>query len=408
MRIGILSEARAVRGPERSRGRMYSMKINILGTATTKFGELWDISPRELAREAMSGALRASGLRPSQIDALFVGNMLSGILGNQTNLASLIVEELGAQVPAFRIEGACASGGLALHNAINSLNAGKYKTVLVLGLEKMTDHSQDEITSALSAAGSDEERMSGLTFPGIYALMAKAYMQAYNVSEETLAAVSVKNHYHGSFNPKAQFQSIITVGDVMRSPKVADPLKLLDCSPVSDGASAVVITSDILIKSKNPVTIIASEVATDTLGLYTRKSFTSLSAVVTACQKAYQAAKIKPTDIDVAEIHDCFSISEAIAVEDLGFSKKGEGAKDIADGKTTLFKGKIICNPSGGLKACGHPVGATGIKQIVEITEQLRGTAGRRQVKGAKIGLTHNVGGSGAVAAIHILKGSAI
>jgi acetyl-CoA C-acetyltransferase len=381
------------------------MKINILGTATTKFGELWDVSPRELAREAMTDALKASGLKPSQIDALFVGNMLSGILGNQTNLASLIVEELGVQVPAFRIEGACASGGLALHNAINSLNAGKYKTVLVLGLEKMTDHSQDEITSALSAAGSDEERMAGATFPGIYALMAQAYMQEYNVDEETLAAVSVKNHYHGSFNPKAQFQSLITVADVMKSPKVADPLKLLDCSPVSDGASAVVITSDISLKAKKPVSIIASEVATDTLALYNRKSFTSLSAVVNASQKAYWATGLKPTDIDVAEIHDCFSISEAIAVEDLGFSKKGEGAKDIAQEKMTLFKGKIICNPSGGLKACGHPVGATGIKQIVEITEQLRGTAGKRQVKGAKIGLTHNVGGSGAVAAIHILKG---
>jgi acetyl-CoA C-acetyltransferase len=382
------------------------MKINILGTATTKFGELWDVSPRELAREVMSDALRASGLKPSQIDALFVGNMLSGILGNQTNLASLIVEELGAQVPAFRIEGACASGGLALHNAINSLNGGKYKTVLVMGLEKMTDHSQDEITSALSAAGSDEERMAGATFPGIYALMAQAYMQEYNVDEETLAAVSVKNHYHGSFNPKAQFQSLITVADVMKSPKVADPLKLLDCSPVSDGASAVVITSDISLKAKKPVSIIASEVATDTLALYNRKSFTSLSAVVNASQKAYWATGLKPTDIDVAEIHDCFSISEAIAVEDLGFSKKGEGARDIAKGKMTLFKGDVICNPSGGLKACGHPVGATGIKQIVEITEQLRGTAGKRQVAGAKIGLTHNVGGSGAVAAIHILKGN--
>ncbi len=381
------------------------MKINILGTATTKFGELWDVSPRELAREAMADALKASGLKPSQVDALFVGNMLSGILGNQTNLASLIVEELGVQVPAFRIEGACASGGLALHNAINSLNAGKYKTVLVMGLEKMTDHSQDEITSALSAAGSDEERMAGATFPGIYALMAQAYMQEYNVDEETLAAVSVKNHYHGSFNPKAQFQSLITVADVMKSPKIADPLKLLDCSPVSDGASAVVITSDISLKAKKPVSIIASEVATDTLALYNRKSFTSLSAVVNASQKAYLATGLKPTDIDVAEIHDCFSISEAIAVEDLGFSKKGEGARDIAKGKMTLFKGEIICNPSGGLKACGHPVGATGIKQIVEITEQLRGTAGKRQVKGAKIGLTHNVGGSGAVAAIHILKG---
>ncbi|MBF8249972.1 MAG: Beta-ketoacyl synthase/thiolase [Candidatus Levybacteria bacterium] len=381
------------------------MKINILGAHATKFGELWNVSPRALAKEAMENALKTSGLKTGQIDALFVGNMLSGILGNQANLASLLVEELGVQIPAFRMEGACASGGLALHNAINSLKAGQYKTVLVLGIEKMTDHSPDEITSALMAAGSDEERMAGATFPGVYALMAQAYMQKYKVTEEELASVSVKNHYHGTLNPKAQFQFPVTIGDVMRSSKIADPLKLLDCSPISDGAAAIVITSENIInKSKKPVSIVASEVATDTLSLHDRKSFTSLHAVVEASTKAYKKAGIKALDIDVAEIHDCFSISEVIATEDLGFSKKGEGAQDIAKGKRTLFKGDIICNPSGGLKSCGHPVGATGIKQIVELTEQLRGTAGKRQVKGAKIGLTHNVGGGGTVAVIHILK----
>ncbi|MDO8583335.1 MAG: thiolase domain-containing protein [bacterium] len=381
------------------------MKINILGAHATKFGELWNVSPRALAREAMESALNLSGLKASQIDAIFVGNMLSGILGNQANLGSLIAEELGVQIPAFRIEGACASGGLALHNAINSLKAGQYKTVLVLGIEKMTDHNQDEITTALMAAGSDEERMAGATFPGVYALMAQAYMQKYKATEEDLAAVSVKNHYHGTLNSKAQFQFSVTVGDVMRSSKIADPLKLLDCSPISDGAAAVIVTSENIIKkNKKPVQIVASEVATDTLSLHDRKSFTSLSAVVDASTKAYKKAGIKASDIDVAEIHDCFSISEAIATEDLGFSKKGEGARDIAKGKRTLFKGDIICNPSGGLKSCGHPVGATGIKQIVEITEQLRGIAGKRQVKNAKIGLTHNVGGSGTVAAIHILR----
>ena len=385
------------------------MKINILGTYATKFGELWNVSPRALAKEAMENALNLSGLKAPQIDALFVGNMLSGILGNQANLGSLLVEELDVHVPAFRIEGACASGGLALHNAINSLKAGQYKTVLVLGIEKMTDHNQDEITTALMAAGSDEERMAGATFPGVYALMAQAYMQKYKVTEEELAAVSVKNHYHGTLNPKAQFQFAVTVGDVMRSSKIADPLKLLDCSPISDGAAAIVITSENIIKNppaggRKPVQIVASEVGTDTLSLHDRKSFTSLSSVVDASTKAYKKAGIKPSDIDVCEIHDCFSISEAIATEDLGFSKKGEGARDIAEGKRTLFKGDIICNPSGGLKSCGHPVGATGIKQIVEITEQLRGIAGKRQVKGAKIGLTHNVGGSGTVAAIHILR----
>lgn len=381
------------------------MEINILGVHATKFGELWNISPRTLAKEAMENALKASGLKASEIDALFVGNMLSGILGNQANLGSLLVEELGVQIPAFRMEGACASGGLALHNAINSLKAGQYRTVLVLGIEKMTDHSPEEITSALMAAGSDEERMAGATFPGVYALMAQAYMQKYKVTEEELAAVSVKNHYHGSLNPKAQFQLPITVGDVMKSSKIADPLKLLDCSPISDGAAAVIITSENTIpKNKKPISIVASEVATDTLSLHDRKTFTSLSAVVEASAKAYKKAGIKAQDVDVAEIHDCFSISEAIATEDLGFSEKGQGAKDIVKGKRTLFKGNIITNPSGGLKACGHPVGATGIKQIVELTEQLRGMAGKRQVKGAKIGLAHNVGGSGTVAVIHILK----
>lgn len=380
------------------------MKINILGAYATKFGELWNVSPRTLAKEAMENALKASGLKASQIDALFVGNMLSGILGNQANLGSLLVEELGVQIPAFRIEGACASGGLALHNGINSLKARQYKTVLVLGIEKMTDYGQDEITTALMAAGSDEESMAGATFPGVYALMAQAYMQKYKVTEEDLAAVSVKNHYHGTLNSKAQFQFPITVADVMKSSKIADPLKLLDCSPISDGAAAVVITSEKNYKIKKPVYITASEVGTDTLSLHDRKSFTSLLAVVDASTKAYKKTGLKPTDIDVAEIHDCFSISEAIATEDLGFSKKGEGARDIVKSKRTLFKGDIICNPSGGLKSCGHPVGATGIKQIVEITEQLRGESERRQVEGAKIGLTHNVGGSGAVAVIHILQ----
>ena len=382
------------------------MKIHVLGAATTKFGELWDTSPRTLAKDAMDGALKQSGIRSSQIDALFVGNMLAGILGNQANIASLFAEELGEQIPAFRLEGACASGGLALHNAINSLKAGVYKTVMVLGVEKMTDHNSDDVTTALMSAGSDEERMAGATFPGLYALMARAYMQEYGATEEILASVSVKNHFHGSFNPKAQFKSIITVGDVMRSGKIADPLKLLDCSPISDGAAAVVITSDTSLAKRiaKPIFITASEVATDTLSLYDRKSFTTLASVVTASQKAYKSIGINSQDIDVAEVHDCFSIAEAMGVEDLGFSKKGQGAKDISENKYTLGKGKIISNPSGGLKSCGHPVGATGIKQIVEITEQLRGEAGKKQVKGAKIGLTHNVGGTGTVAVVHILE----
>jgi len=379
------------------------MKIRIAGAATTEFGELWKTSPRELAREAITGALKDAGKKYDEIDALFVGNMLAGMLGNQANLGALFAEELGISVPAFRVEAACASGGLALHNAINSILAGQYKTVLVLGIEKMTDSSSDEVTAGLMAAGSDEERQAGLTFPGIYALMAQAYMDKYKVSEEVLASVSVKNHFHGSLNEKAQFRRLITVEDVMKSGRIADPLKLLDCSPISDGASAVIIEDENQ-KSSKPVFITASETASDTLSLHDRESFTTLSAVVRASRKAYEKTGIKPEDIDVAEIHDCFSIAEVIATEDLGFSKKGEGARDIQKGKRTIGKGKIITNPSGGLKACGHPVGATGIKQIVEITQQLRGQAGKRQVKDVKIGLTHNVGGSGSAAVIHILQ----
>jgi len=378
------------------------MKINVLGVATTEFGELWDKSPRVLARQAVKEALEDSKMDISQIDALYVGNMLAGILGNQANLGALFAEELGLSVPAVRVEGACASGGLALNSAINSILSGQYENVLVLGVEKMTDSSQDDVTTGLMAAGSDDERMAGATFPGIYALIAQAYMDKYGVSEENLAAVSVKNHYHGSLNDKAQFRKAITVADVMKSGRIADPLKLLDCSPISDGASAIIISKNKPKKGKL-VTILASEVASDTLSLHDRKSFVSLDSVVRSSTNAYKSAGIKPKDIDVAEIHDCFSIAEAIAVEDLGFSERGKGAIDIENGLMTIGKGEIITNPSGGLKACGHPVGATGIKQIVEITTQLRNAAGDRQVKGAKIGLTHNVGGSGAVSVIHIL-----
>ena len=379
------------------------MKINVIGASTTEFGELWRISPRQLARDAMTGALKDANKTPKDIDALFVGNMLAGMLGNQANLGSFFSEELGVNIPAFRIEAACASGGLALHTAINGIVSGQYKTALVLGIEKMTDSSSDEVTAGLMAAGSEEERQAGLTFPGIYALMAQAYMQKYKISEEILAGVSVKNHYHGSLNEKAQFKRPIAIADVMNSGRIADPLKLLDCSPISDGASAVIVSGETT-KNQKQVYISASEVGTDTLSLHDRDSFTTLPSVIRASQNAYKKLGMMPTDIDVAEIHDCFSIAEAIAVEDLGFSKKGEGALDISKGKMTIGKGKIITNPSGGLKACGHPVGATGIKQIVEITQQLRGIAGAKQVKNAKVGLTHNVGGSGAIAVVHILQ----
>jgi acetyl-CoA C-acetyltransferase len=378
------------------------MKAYITGAATTKFGELWGTSPRSLAREAVTGALTDAGIPTGGIQALFVGNMLSGILGGQEHLGAFFADELGITTPAFKIEGACASGGLAIHNAVNSVLSGQYETVVVLGVEKMTDHKPEDVAVALMGAGSEEERAAGATFPGLYACLARSHMQKYQTREEDLAAVAVKNHFHASINPNAQFHSPITVDQVMRSARIADPLKLLDCSPISDGAAAIVITSK---KTAHAVLIAASCVATDTLGLATRKSLTELKATREAVKKAYALSGVGPRDITVAEVHDCFTIAEVLAMEDLGFFEKGKAAAAIASGKTTLGKQtKLVVNPSGGLKGCGHPVGATGIKQVVEIVDQLRGRAGARQVKKAKIGLTHNVGGSGATAVVHILK----
>lgn len=384
------------------------MKIAVLGAATTKFGELWNISPRALVKEAVNEALEQSGCTLKDIDALFVGNMLSGILGGQEHLGAFFAEELEINIPAFKIEGACASGGLAIHQAVVSIVSSLYKRVLVVGVEKMTDHKPEETTAALMGAGSDEERIAGGTFPSLYALIARAHMEEFGTTEEQMASVSVKNHYHASLNGKAQFTFPITIDQVLKSPKIASPLKLLDCSPVSDGAAAVVLAHEDVVKiekkrNKAPVWIVASKVATDTLGLSQRKSLTSLKAAIMAAKAAYQESGTKPVDINIAEVHDCFSIAEIIAMEDLGFFEKGKAARSIFSGRTKLGA-KLVINTSGGLKASGHPVGATGVKQIVEITQQLRGEAGRKQMENAKIGLTHNVGGTGATAVIHILR----
>ena len=367
------------------------MHIYVTGAATTQFGELWGVSPRSLARGSVLSALKDADTEPKTVQALFVGNMLSGMLGGQEHLGAFFAEELGFSVPAFKVEGACASGGLAMHNAVNSLLSGQYETVVVLGIEKMTDHKPEDVATALMGAGSEEERSAGATFPGLYAILARIHMREFGTTEEQMAAVAVKNHYHASLNPNAQFHNILTVEQVMRSSRVADPLKLLDCSPISDGAAAVVLTTR---KMKRSIEIASSVVATDTLGLAQRKSLTELAATRMASDKAYKIAGVQAADIDVAEVHDCFTIAQILAMEDLGFCKKGESAKKI----------HTVINPSGGLKGCGHPVGATGIKQVVEIVEQLRGKAGDRQVTGAHIGLAHNVGGSGATAVVHILK----
>lgn len=379
------------------------MNISILGAATTKFGELWDVPPRRLARQAIQAALTDADQDWQDVQALFVGNMLSGMLGNQEHLGAFFAEMFGTHIPAFKIEGACASGGLAVHAAVNAVLSGQYDTVVVLGVEKMTDYKPEEVAMALMGAGADEERSAGATFPGLYACLARAHMDAFGTTEEEMAAVAVKNHFHASLNPNAQFHSVLTVEQVMRSTRVADPLKLLDCSPISDGAAALVLSGR-TIKRKH-VRIAASAVATDALSLAGRKSLTDLAATKTAAVHAYTAADIKPEDVDVAEVHDCFTIAEILAMEDLGFYGKGEAAGAVTRKETTVgLQKRIAVNTSGGLKGCGHPVGATGIKQIVELYDQLMGRCKDRQVSGAKVGLAQNIGGSGATAVVHVLK----
>lgn len=377
--------------------------IIIQGAAVSKFGELWDVSPRVLVKEVVSKALTEAELTASDIDGVFVGNMLSGTLGNQEHLGAFFSEELNIFRGAISVEGACASGGLAVHSGVAAILSGLYKNVLVIGVEKMTDHKPEDVAKGLMGAGSSAERESGATFPSLYALLAVAHMEKYGTTEEQMAAVSVKNHFHASLNPNAQFPFPITIEQVMKSSCIASPLKLLDCSPITDGAAAIILTKNEKKKNDN-VAIVASAVETDTLGIAQRSSLTSLSASVRASREAYAQAGVKPSDIDVCEVHDCFSIAEILAMEDLGFFEKGKAAQAIYEGKTRLGSGELIVNTSGGLKASGHPVGATGVKQIVEVYEQLKGKAGKRQVDSAKIGLTHNVGGSGATAVIHVLK----
>ena len=379
------------------------MNIYILGGSSTKFGELWDISPRKLMGITVRDTLKQANIERKQIQAVFVGNMLSGILGGQEHLGAFFAEELGLVKPSMKIESACSSGGMAVHNGFLAVKSGLYDTVLVVGVEKMTDYRPEKVAKALMGAGSEAEREAGATFPALYAMLARAHMEKYGTTEEDLARIAVKNHYHASLNSLAQFPFQITIEQVIKSPVIASPLKLLDCSPISDGAASLIISKKAKNKASKCVKIVASAIASDTLGLAQRKDLTGLQSSVYASQKAYQMSAIGPKDIDLAEVHDCFTIAEIMALEDLGFYKRGETAPAIQAGRTKLG-GEQVINTSGGLKASGHPVGATGVKQIVEIYHQLKGIAGKRQVSQAKVGLAHNVGGSGATAVVHILK----
>jgi acetyl-CoA C-acetyltransferase len=381
------------------------MKVGIVGVGITKFGERWTESLRDLLLDAQLKALTDAKLTPKEIDSLFTGNMISGPASGQLHIGAMASENLNINKPSLRVEGACASGSLALRQGIQAIESGAANIVMVSGVEKMTDISTEQVTTALMGAGDEElEGWNGLTFPGLYALLANTYMKEYGLKREVLAEVSVKNHYHGARNTYSQFKNEITVSDVIDATMVADPLTLMDCSPITDGAASIILASEAVAKKMNAeVYVTGSGLATDTLSLARRKTLLKLEAGWTARESAYKQAGITAKDVNFAEVHDCFSIAEIYAVEALGLAKQGEAAK-LYSTKQTYFDGKSPVNTSGGLKACGHPVGATGIKQAIEATIQLRGEAKGRQVPNAKVGVTHNVGGSGATACVHVFK----
>lgn len=380
--------------------------VSIVSAGLSKFGQRKGMFCRELFAEAATEAFeRCPNLNPMHdIDALFVGQMGESY-EHQGHTGPTMADWVGLlPKPAVRIESACASSGSALRIAILAILSGLHKVVMVGGVEKMTHRTTAEITEFLAMASDMPfEQFHGITFPGLYALMATAHMHEYGTTEEQMAQVAVKNHHNGTLNPKAHMQKEITLEKALSSKVVAWPLKLYDCSLISDGASCLVLAHPDLAKkfTDTPVHIVGSGQASDTIGLYEREKLTSLKAAKIAGQDAYRMAGIAPKDLDVAEVHDCFTIAEILAYEDLGFCSPGKGGKLVADGATNL-DGNISVNPSGGLKSKGHPVGATGTAQAYEIYLQLTEQAKERQVDGAEIGLTHNVGGSGATAIVHI------
>jgi acetyl-CoA acetyltransferase len=356
----------------------------------------------EAAKEAFD---QCPNLDPRRdIQALFVG-MMSDSYEHQAHVAPLFLDWIGlTPKPAIRTEGACASSSVGMRTALFAIASGMYDVVIVGGVEKMTHVSTTGVTEILAMASDFPfEQWHGISFPGIFAMMAVDHMHRYGTTEEQMAKVAVKNHEHGFLNPKAHFQKRITVNEVLTSRPVAWPLKLYDCCPRSDGASCLVLTSpDVARKfTDTPVNVIGSGHAQDSLSLFDRENFSSMRVTRLASQQAYKQAGVTPEDIDVAELHDCFTIAEVIAYEDLGFCERGMGGRLIEEGATYLG-GKIPTNTSGGLKAKGHPVGATGTAQACEIFLQLTNQADRRQVAGAEVGLTENVGGSASTGVIQI------
>ena len=419
----------------KNRNNPWFRDVAVVGAGMSKFGSFPGKTSRDLFVDAFLDMKNhiEKGLNFDRIEAFYLGNFSSDRFEKQSHLAPILANWIGlSPIPAIRIEDACASGGVALRQAALAIASGEYDVILVGGVEKMTNLCISDATDVLGmAADTMFEVSAGFTFPGFYGAMATAYMGKYHTPREALFHVSIKNHQNGALNANAQFNK--SIREIMRgkinkaiqkgeaapewkdefdflkdpksNPNIAWPMALYDCSPISDGSAVVLLTAEDIAKEFTdiPLYLIGSGQASDG-ALSDRSSLTSIPAAVSAARKAYEMAGIRPGEIDFAEVHDCFTIAEIIAIEDLGFFPSGEGWKAAMDGRTSRNGDRPI-NTSGGLKAKGHPVGASGLGQVYEIWEQLHGKAGQRQLPNApRIGLTHNVGGSGQTCVVNIFE----
>lgn len=380
--------------------------VAVIGIGKTAFGAFPDRDLRSLAVEAGQKALEDAHAQKSQVEAFYLGNFAGPAFVGQNHLAPYVAAGMGIiGIPATRFEAACASSGAAFFHAVSAVAAGLYDVVLVSGVEKMTSQPTPKVTEILAGAGDlCGEVRAGATFPALFAMIARRHMYQYGTTREQMAAVAVKNHANGAKNPLAHMRKVITMEQALAGKPIADPLTVYDCSLVSDGAASVLIApleraSEFTDK---PVRILGIAQASDNVALDEKEDITTLRAVTTSAVKAYKMAGLGPSDIQFAEVHDCFTIAEILATEDLGFVKKGEGGPYALAGKTCL-NGERPVNTSGGLKAKGHPVGATGVGQICDVAQQIRGEAGERQISRNKVGLAQNLGGSGATSVVSIL-----
>lgn len=379
-------------------------RVGVIGIGVTKFGRQ-ERSSAELFAEAAADAIVDADLAPSAIEALYYGNVTGGEAERQLHMGPQAATVLGVPgIPTTRFETACATSHTAFRHAVMEIASGVSDVVLVGGAERILHVPTDAATEYFAyCSDAAWEQPLGLTFPGVFALIARAHMDRFGTTEEQMAHVAVKNHRHGALNPKAQFQKEISLEAVLRSPYVADPLKLYDCCPFTDGGAAVVLAAEEVARTRpRSVWVLATAAASDTMYMHEKADLARVSATERAALRAYAQAGKRPEDVDVVELHDCFTIAEIVATEGLGFFEPGAGALAAEKGWTSLG-GKLPVNPSGGLKAKGHPIGATGAAQIAEITTQLRGEAGPRQVEGSRLGLVHTLGGNTATVLVSLL-----